>query len=371
MSVSVLHVYRTFFPDTQGGLEEVVRQIALNTRAHGFDAEVMTVSGRINDIDLATVNGIRVTRLPLWTDVASSSLPRKGLAEFKRHVERADIVHYHFPWPVADLFHLLARVSKPSLVTYHSDIVRQKWMRRLYAPLMHHFLGSLDRIVATSPNYRDTSTVLQRYRNKTEVIPIGIDESSYPAVSTSLVSEWVERVGSDFFFFIGVLRYYKGLDVLIKAAAQSSLPVVIAGSGPEADSLKVQAEALGASTVTFVGRVSDGDKIALLSLCRAFILPSYLRSEAFGVCLLEAQMMGKPLITAEIGSGMSYVNQHNETGLIVPPRDSDALARAMCEFAGDSTRAHQLGQQGRQRYQALFSGSAMGAAYANLYNQLI
>nr|WP_082709103.1 glycosyltransferase [Marinobacterium profundum] len=371
MSVRVLHVYRTFFPDTQGGLEEVVRQISINTRPLGFVSQVMMVSGEVAAIDHVYVDGIRVTRLPRLTDIASSSIPRTGLSEFKKLVDWADIVHYHCPWPVADLFHLLTGVKKPSVVTYHSDIIRQRLLRRLYSPLMHEFLRSVDCIVATSPQYRDTSPVLRRYQEKTRVIPIGIDKASYPSVHQSLEAEWQVRVGQDFFFFIGVLRYYKGLDILIKAAAQSGLPVVIAGAGPEADTLKTQANMAGAASVRFLGRISDDDKIALLSLCRAFVLPSYLRSEAFGVCLLEAQMMAKPLITAEIGSGMSYVNQHRETGLIVPPRNPQALADAMHQLSSDAAFASRLGRGGRERFEQLFTGARMGEAYAALYQNLL
>ena len=358
-----------FFPDTQGGLEEVVRQIALNTP--GFTAEVLTVSGQVGDIDHCLVDGISVTRLPRLTDFASSSIPRKGFNKYRILAQQSDLIHYHMPWPVGDLFHLLGGIDKPSVVTYHSDIIRQRFLRKLYAPLMHRFLTSVERIVTTSPNYRDSSQVLRSYLDKTEVIPIGIDTASYPVADEALKQSWMGKVGRGFFFFIGVLRYYKGLDILIDASKKSGLPVVIAGSGPEEQRLKQLAEELDAHNVRFVGRISDDDKMALLSLCCALVLPSYLRSEAFGVCLLEAQMMSKPIITADIKSGMSFVNQHGQTGLIVAPQDPAALARAMKVLADNPCDADLKGRAGRARFESLFTGKKMGAGYVDLYQRVL
>ena len=62
------------------------------------------------------------------------------------------MVHYHFPWPFADLLEMIAGGSKPYIVTYHSDIVRQKLLGKYYRPLMNRFLGGAARVVATSQN---------------------------------------------------------------------------------------------------------------------------------------------------------------------------------------------------------------------------
>ena len=88
----------------------------------------------------------------------------------------ADIIHYHFPWPFMDLMHFFSRTKKPTIVTYHADIVKQIVLLQFYKPLMHRFFQSIDMIVATSPNNFQNSSVLQKYRKKTVVIPLGISE---------------------------------------------------------------------------------------------------------------------------------------------------------------------------------------------------
>lgn len=98
-----------------------------------------------------------------------------------------------------DVAHFLTRVRKPTVLTYHSDIVKQKTLLRLYSPLMHQFLKRVDRIVATSPNYVESSQTLQRYRDKVQVIPIGLDEATYTCPTDEKLAYWRKRVGERFF----------------------------------------------------------------------------------------------------------------------------------------------------------------------------
>src|SRR5690606_38814370 len=140
---------------------------------------------------------------------------------------------------------------------------------------------------------------------------------------------WKNKLPDPFFLFIGVLRYYKGLHILLKAIENTALPVVIAGSGPEEKKLMQMAQNLKLTNVFFLGEISEVDKMALLQLCYAFVFPSHLRSEAFGISLLESAMMGKPMISCETGTGTSFINLHNDTGFVVPPNDPDALYKAM------------------------------------------
>src|SRR5581483_9882445 len=200
----------------------------------------------------------------------------------------------------------------PAIVTYHSDIVRQRLLLHLYRPLMYRMLTRSYCIIATSPNYLATSAELQKFRDKVSVIPLGLDEHSYPRPDGNRVDKWRARLGADFFLFIGVLRYYKGLHILIEAAQRTAASIVIVGSGPIENQLRKKAQRMGIKNVHFLGFVSEEDKIALLVLARALVFPSHLRAEAFGLSLLEAAMCGKPMISSEIGTGTSYVNIDGE-----------------------------------------------------------
>ena len=87
--------------------------------------------------------------------------------------------------------------------------------------------------------------------------------------------------------------------------------------------------------------------------------------------LVEASMFARPLISCEIGTGTSYVNEHENTGFVVQPEDPLSLARAMNSLLVDDALAHRMGAAARMRYEQLFSGVALGNAYAALYRDVM
>ena len=366
----VLHVTQTYYPDTRGGIEEVVRQIALNTKELGVDTRVFVLSKKPTPT-VIEVDGIKIYRAPLTVKVASCGMSVSAVNQFKDLADWAQIINYHFPWPFMDLLHLVSTSSAKTVVTYHSDVVRQKKLLTLYKLLMKHFLDRIDAIVATSDNYAASSSVLQKYREKIRTIVIGIDKESYLEPTKQELIKVEDRVGRDFFLFIGTLRKYKGLNFLLNALKGTGVRCVIAGSGPEEEKLKTLANKLKLSNVVFLGRVSDIDKVALVRLCRAVVLPSHLRSEAFGVALLEGAMYKKPLISTELGTGTSHVNIDGETGIVVPPADVDSLRESMLLMDYDKGLSNKMGQKSFERYNNFFTGSVMGDQYVELYADLL
>lgn len=366
----VLHFYKTYYPDSVGGIEQVIRQICVGTGHLGVTNEVLSLS-RETELAPFEFEGHTVRRVPLNIEIASTGISLAAIGELARRAALADVVHYHFPWPFMDLAHFMARVNKPTLVTYHSDIVRQRQLLRLYQPLKHRFLQSVDTIVATSPNYLASSAVLERYRDKTVSITYGLDKALYPLPDQDRLARWRERVGPKFFLFVGVLRYYKGLHILLDAIASSDYPVVIVGAGPIERELKAHAGRLGLRNTVFVGAVDDDDKAALLTLCYSLVFPSHLRSEAFGISLLEGAMYGKPMISSEIGTGTTYINVDHDTGLVVPPSDAQALGDAMCTLWNDPALAGAMGKRAEARYWELFTAEKMASRYNALYHELV
>ena len=369
-AVRVLQVYRTYFPDTQGGIEEVIRQICVNTRPHGVENRVLALSPNVSRRAVRRVEA-RVYRAHRDLEIASCGMSLEAFAVYRRLAAWADVVHYHYPWPFGDVLHLTARRRRPSVVTYHSDIVRQRLLRQVYRPLMSRFLGAVDRIVGTSPNYFATSDVLSRFEDKVDIVPIGLNEDTYPRVSEDAVADGRRKYGEDFFLFVGVLRYYKCLHILLDALPGAPYRVVIAGSGPTERDLRAQVTRLGIEgNVHFAGYVPDEEKVAMLQLARGVVFPSYLRSEAFGVGLLEGAMYGRPLVSTEVGSGTSHVNVDGETGLVVAPGSPSALRRAMDQLHHRPDMARMMGRNARRRYEKLFTGELMGLRYAEIYREL-
>ena len=366
----VLHFFKTYLSESVGGIEQVMFELCESGVAHGIESQVLTLSA--NPVPTVIPFGHhQVHRAKLDVQIASTGFSYSVLKQFRELAAEADVVNYHFPWPFMDLVHFLSGMNKPSVVTYHSDIIRQKHLLTLYRPLMTRFLASVDRIVAASPNYLQTSDVLKQFPQKTRVIPYGLNKSAYPKSDPERMARWRERLGERFFLFVGVMRYYKGLHILIEALKDVDYPVVIVGAGPLESELQAQAAALGLRNIKFVGRLDDADKAAVLELSYAMVFPSHLRSEAFGISLLEGAMYGKPMISSEIGTGTSFINNHGETGLVVPPSNPQAFRQAMRTLWDNPVQAATMGIKAEARYRQLFTAEEMGRQWAHLYEELL
>jgi len=365
----VLHFFKTYWPDTFGGVERTIHALAKGCRSYGVEADVLALSPKPAP-EYLEFDGHRIFQVKQDFEFASTAFSHAVFGKFRELSSRADVVHFHFPWPFMDVVDLVTPHGKPVVVTYHSDIVKQKGLLRLYTPLMHHFLRGADRIVATSPNYLASSPVLTRFRQKVDVIPLGLDENDYPAPDPERMTYWSNQLPDGFFLFVGVLRYYKGIHVLLDAAAKTDLPIVIVGGGGLERELRQRVEKEKLSNVYLLGALPDQDKTALLSLCRALVFPSHLRSEAFGLSLVEAAMAGKPMISCEIGTGTSFVNLDGVTGLTVPPADPEKLAQAMQRIWSNRPEAERFGQAARARYEGMFTARRMVGAYAKLYRSI-
>jgi rhamnosyl/mannosyltransferase len=366
----VLHFYKTYLPDSMGGIEQVIFQLCESGARHSVDSTVLTLSNNPAP-GAIQIRQHQVHQARMDFQMASTGFSYSVFKQFRELAAEADVVNYHFPWPFMDLVHFLSATKKPCVVSYHSDIIRQRHLLKLYRPLMRRFLDSADRIVAASPNYLHTSDVLQEYREKTRVITYGLDKSGYPQPEADRTERWRKQVGDRFFLFVGVMRYYKGLHILLDAMQGLNYPVVIVGAGPLEVELHAQAKALGLQNLHFLGRLGDEDKVALLELSYAVVFPSHLRSEAFGISLLEGAMYGKPMISSEIGTGTSYINIHNETGLVVPPSNPQAFREAMRTLWENPVRAAEMGVKAEARYRQLFTADEMGRKWAALYEELL
>lgn len=366
----VLHIYRTYFPESRGGLEESIRQLCLATQPLGVSNTVFCLARNPHPERMQRPEG-QLVRARSWAEIASCNFGGwDAVKQCRAAADKADVLQVHYPWPFADMLIPFVRSHhQPLLVTYVSDIVRQRGLGLLYAPLRKHLLGSADCIVASSPNYVRTSEILANHRDKVVEIPHCMEPLPHP--DPVLVERWQAKLGKGFFLFIGVLRYYKGLHFLLEAARSVRTPVVLIGDGPEGEALRAKARNLNLDQVRFLGALPNADKLAILSLCRAVIFPSHLRSEAFGMTLLEGAQAAKPLVSCEIGTGTSWINVDGETGLVVAPENPSELARAMNTLATNDVLCKRLGEGAHLRWERLFSPAVVGRAYRALYDKLL
>lgn len=368
--IKVLHVYKTSFFDSKGGVQVFINTLANTTSDLGVENTVFSLHNTPTQMPIE-LNKYKIIQAKQNFFLASTGFSISAFYLFKKLAKQADIIHYHFPNPFADMLHFCCQIHKPSVITYHSDIVKQRYLLRLYSPLMSSFLNSVNRIVATSPNYVKSSQVLKKYTDKVSTIAIGITKNDYPCLNNEKVDYWKARLPQPFFLFVGAMRYYKGLHIALDALKNTNIQFAIAGEGGIQEKLKHQAQKHNLKNVHFLGGVSDEDKIALLHLCYAFVFPSHLRSEAFGISLLEAAFYGKALISCEIGTGTSFVNKHEVTGLVIPPSSPKKLRTAMEYLINNPAKVAEFGENAKQRVQQLFTAEKQANAYLEIYQELI
>jgi rhamnosyl/mannosyltransferase len=277
---------------------------------------------------------------------------------------RPDIVHLHFPYPPGEISTLLATPRAPVVITYHSDVVRQRMLLRFYGPLLRRVLRHAARILVTSPSYARHSPWLAAVHDRTVLVPLGIDPAPFLKVEP--------RGDGHTLLFVGRFRYYKGLQYLLEAL--SLLPdttLLLVGGGPQEPALRELAHRLGIEArVRWLGSVDDAELPGIYAGADVFVLPACERSEAFGLVLVEAATAGLPCVSTELGTGTSYVNLNGETGLVVPPADVPALAAACRRLLDDPALRRQYGAAGRARAVQLFDIKRVAREVAGIYRAL-
>ena len=320
------------------------------------------------------LNGVKVTRAARLGNISSAPI---SLELVKRIGDlRPDIIHLHFPYPVGELATLWCGRARRLVVTYHSDIVRQRVLGRAYAPFARRLLSRADKIVLSNPTFLRNSPFVAAQAQKCVVIPFGQELERF-AATPSLKARALEiraQYGERLALFVGTLRYYKGMDYLLAAMNEVNpgLQAIIAGSGPMEAQWKALARANGLNgRVHFVGRLSEEELPAYYRAARMFVLPSSHPSETWGIVQSEAMASGLPCICTELGTGTSYVNQDGVTGLVVPPRDPHALAAAMNRLDDNEAERTQMGDAALARAQAEFSHDVMIDRTLKLYERIV
>lgn len=368
-SVKALHIYKDYYP-VLGGIENHLRLLAEGLAKRGLEVTVL-VTSLTRQTTTLEMNGVRVIKAGRLATLASTPLSL-SLPLIVRCLE-PDIAHLHFPYPWGELAHLLWGKSRRTVITYHSDIIRQRRLLRFYEPFLWRLLAKADRIIATSPQYIHTSPYLSRHQKRCTAIPYGIEVSRFQKGDEEKSRQIKERYGHPLLLFVGQLRYYKGVEVLIEALTRLEARALIIGGGDpsyRASLARFVEEKNVTEKVLFLGEKEE-DLPAYYQASDLLVLPSIHRSEAFGIVQLEAMACGKPVVCTELGTGTSYVNIDGLTGVVVPPRDPAALRGAIERLLSDPGRRVEMGQRAKERVDKEFSHERMIDSVLTLYEEVL
>ena len=363
-----------FADDNFGGLERYVFELARALEGEVSFVNIVAQRGPRPDVPLA---GETVYARPAAHLGGTPVCPTMPWHALRRHWRAPfDIVHLQFPAdPMAHLSYELLPRSVKRVISWHSDIVRQQGLLKVYRPFLDHSLRAADAIIAATPAHISSSDQLAPVRGtaRFRIVPYGFDLSRFER-RPALADEIRRRLGVKFLVFaLGRHVYYKGFEFLIRAlAGVPAATLALGGQGPlTADLRRVAREARVEDRVEFVGRIPDQDLPAWYHACDAFCLSSIEPAEAFGIVQVEAMACGKPVVCCQLGNGVNWVNRDGETGLTVPPGNIEALAAALARLQSDPDLRTRLGEQGRRRAWSEFTSAAMAQATLEVYREVL
>jgi glycosyltransferase involved in cell wall biosynthesis len=379
-----------FYPPASGGIETHLQTLAQAQTRLGLEVQVLCVNhmdGQRRDVTwrafarTATIReddeAVQLVRVGRWASVARLDVCPE-LVRFLRAIGPGDfdLLHLHVPNPTMLLALFFCRPRVPWVITYHSDVVRQKALLFVQRPFENWVFGQARGIFATSPEYPKGSTYLQRFAGKTTVVPFGIDLGPYlhPSREALTFAEELRREhGQPLWLAVGRLVYYKGLDVAIRALASVPGRLLIIGDGPLKKDLETLAKQMGvADRVFWRGRLAHKELVGAYHAATALWFPSNARSEAFGFVQVEAMASGCPVLNTAIGgSGVPWVSRHEDSGLTVPIGDWQALAQAAQRLWDDADLRARLGRQARERAYREFDADLMARRTLEAYEKAL
>jgi rhamnosyl/mannosyltransferase len=362
----VLHVYQDFYPK-RGGIEDHILTLAGAPSAKYEHSVLTAATGPLTRHE--TVRAIPVIRAGSYGRYYSPLCP--GIPRWIKRLS-PDIVHLHHPCPMAYFAYLLARPRAPAIVAHHNDIVRPQSLLGLYLPIQNAVLRRVKAILAGTQDYVDASPHLRPFQAKCRVIPYGIplEQFSPTTVTNTLASAIRSKHPGPIVLFVGRLCYYKGLDIAIAAMRDVNASLLIVGRGPLERDIRRRIRALGLERrVTLSGSVDDTALVAHIQASDLTILPSTHRSEAFGLVMLQAQAGSRPVVCSDL-PGLSTVNIDRQTGLLVPPGDSSALAEAINRLLSAPSLRRRMGRAGRRQVEQRYTAARMVNQIEGVYDAI-
>lgn len=353
-----------FYP-IKGGVEKVMFDLTKGLSQRSIVCDMLCASEEeTTEEKVVRLNEFsKIMIQPTWKEISKTKISPRLVIKLKKICRNYDIIHIHHPDPMAAVALLLSGFKGKVVLHWHSDILSQKNLLLFYKPIQNWILKKADVILTTTPTYLEQSADLQKYKFKTKIIPIGIDDVS-TQYNPELCDKILDRhIGKKIIFSVGRLVNYKGFPYLIKAAhfLPDDFLIVIGGTGPLKQELQelIATEKLQ-SKVQLLGYLTDEELYSYYHVCDLFCLSSIEKTEAFAIVQIEAMAYGKPVVATNIpGSGVAWVNQNNFSGLNVPIKDSKSLADAFLRILNDAETYTKYRQGARIRFEQFFTKNIM------------
>jgi len=367
--MNLLQINKYYSPDI-GGVETVVKQYSEFASSFFENVTVLTVHKKFKlTTTKSVINGVHIIRCSSFGTFFSMPISFSFFFEYFKIRNSYGIAHFHEPFPLGSILLFIIPKAQKVVISWHSDIIKQKFFKKLAQYFQKLLCIRADVILTTSPNMINFSEVLSHHHEKTFILPLSINPEEYTYENFSDTSWGLQSNG--YILFLGRLAYYKGINTILDSLESldlQNIKLVIAGDGPMANSIKRWSLEHPTSSLVFINKhLSEGDKKKLLSNCLFFLFPSNSPAEAFGILQLEAMIYGKPIINTDLPTGVPWVSLNNTTGLTIPINNSKSLTVAINKLLGDRNLLYQYGKQAKNRVINNFSDNVVLQKLKDIY----
>jgi len=352
--MKILMVSPYFYPKI-GGMENYAYNISRGLREkYGWDVVVVTSNHEKKKYKTEIINGLKIYRLPTWFKISNTPINPLWLFNIYKIIreEKPDVINVHSPVTyISDVTSLVAG-KIPFITTFHSgSMIKEKsilnYLIFLYeSSLLKLLFRRSTRIICYSPDY--IKRTLSTYKTKVKYIPPGVDINIFKP-SRRKVRNDILYVGK-----IDKSSDWKGINYLLDAIAivKETKPLIslrLVGLGDKIEYFKAYANRLGISNnVKFVGPIVGKELAREYQNSHIFVLPSVTESESFGIVLIEAMACKKSVIGSKIG-GIQYVIDNETNGLLVEPKNSTQIGKAIIKLLNNPRYANKLGSNGYKK----------------------
>ncbi|MDE5566080.1 MAG: glycosyltransferase [Anaeroplasmataceae bacterium] len=356
----VLHIPNYYKPHI-GGIEQTCHDIVESLKFQCQQKVICFSEDKTTKHE--NIDGVEVVKCGVWKKILSQSISFSFKKELKKLLKefQPECIILHFPNPFVEhyVLKLTKKLNIKLVVWYHTDIIKQKFVRLFFKGQTKRILKKSSQIVCTSPIYPKFSDSLKNFGNKVTVIPSCINEARLAVDDSTLeYAQTIRKENQDKIIVFAIGRHvtYKGLTYLVEASKylDDRYQIYIAGSGPLTKELKAQAK--GDEKIKFLGKIDDITLKAYFYAMDIYAFPSITKNEAFGLSLAEGMYFNHPAVTFEIpGSGVNYVSLAGITGIEVENRNVKAFAEAIDKLGSDEDLRKAYGLAANQRVKDNFT----------------
>lgn len=362
-----------FYP-IRGGVEKVMYDLMFGLASRHVQCDMLCATTEDHPAGILSLSDYAsLIAMPTELKLAATTIAPGMIAKLRQIAAEYDIIHIHHPDPMACLTLFLSGYQGKVVLHWHSDIMKQKLLLKLYRMLQDWLIERADVIVGTTPVYVQNSPFLSRMQHKVDYIPIGVERMRPDAERVQNIRRRYRD--KKLIFSLGRLVEYKGYEYLIRAAQylDESYQIIIGGKGPLYDKLlHLKQELEVQDRVELIGYISDEELGAYYGACDVFCLSSILKTEAFAIVQIEAMSCAKPVISTRIpSSGVSWVNADGLSGLVVEAQNPEAIAHAIRSVTQNRETYEHLSAGSFDRYKTLFTRDKMVSKCLDIYDRVL